>query len=80
MSEACARSFQELKDKLTSAPVLTLLEGKKGFVVHCEASRDGLGCVLMQHGIVIPYASRHLKLKEKNYPTHDLKLASVVFL
>ncbi|KAH0784229.1 hypothetical protein KY290_003827 [Solanum tuberosum] len=78
-SESCEKSFQLFKDKLTSAPVLTLPEGTKGFVVYCDASRVGLGCVLMQHGKVIAYASRQLKVHEKNYPTHDLELAAVVF-
>ncbi|XP_059284756.1 uncharacterized protein LOC132038047 [Lycium ferocissimum] len=49
-SEACERSFQKLKDKLTSAPVLTLPEGTEGYTVYCDASRTGLGCVLMQNG------------------------------
>ena len=57
-SGACDRFFQLLKDRLTFAPVLTLLEGTKGFVLHCDASRVGLGCVLMQHRKVIAYASR----------------------
>ncbi|WMV29624.1 hypothetical protein MTR67_023009, partial [Solanum verrucosum] len=73
-SEACEKRFQELKDKLTSAPVLTLSYGTDGFVVYCDASRVGLGCVLMQHSKVIPYASRQLKVHEMNYPPHDLKL------
>ena len=68
-----------MKDRLTSAPVLTLSEGTKDFVVYCDASRIGLGCVLMQHGKVIAYASRQLKVHERNYPTHDLELAAVVF-
>ncbi|WMV41358.1 hypothetical protein MTR67_034743 [Solanum verrucosum] len=51
----------------------------QGFVVYCNASRVGLGCVLMQNGKVIPYSSRQLKFHEKNYPTHDLELAVVVF-
>ncbi|WMV25681.1 hypothetical protein MTR67_019066, partial [Solanum verrucosum] len=51
----------------------------EGFVVYCDASRVGLGCVLMQNGKVIAYASRQLKVHEKNYPTHDLELAAVVF-
>ena len=72
--EPCEESFQLLKDRLTSAPVLTLREGTNGFVVYCDASRVGLGCVLMQHGKVIAYASRQLKPHEKNYPTHDLEL------
>ncbi|WMV19297.1 hypothetical protein MTR67_012682 [Solanum verrucosum] len=79
-SEACEKSFQELKNKLTSAPVLILPEGTDGFVVNYDASRVGLGCVLMQHGKVIAYASRQLKVHEKNYPTHDLELAAVVFV
>ena len=78
-SEACEKSFQELKDRLTSAPILALPEGNEGFVVYCDASRVGLGCVLMQHGKFIAYASRQLKVHEKNYPTHDLELAVVVF-
>ena len=68
-----------LKDMLTSALVLTLPEGTKDFVVYCDASRVGLRCVLMQHGKVIAYASRKLKVHERNYPTHDLELAAVVF-
>ncbi|KAH0679995.1 hypothetical protein KY290_022105 [Solanum tuberosum] len=78
-SEACEKSFQELKKRLTNALVLTLPEGTQGFVVYCDASRVGLGCVLMQNGKVIAYASRQLKVHEKNYPTHDLELAAVVF-
>ena len=63
-SDACERSFQLLKEKLTTAPVLTLPEGLDGYVVYCDASRVGLGCVLMQHGKVIAYASRQLKKHE----------------
>ena len=64
-----------MKDKLTSATVLTLLEVNEGFVVYYDASRVGLGCVLMQHGKVIVNSSRQLKVHKKNYPTHDLELA-----
>ncbi|KAH0673709.1 hypothetical protein KY284_024796 [Solanum tuberosum] len=64
-SEACEKSFQELKDKLTSSPVLTLSEGTDGFVPYWDAFGVGLGCVLMQHGIVIAYASRKLKIYER---------------
>ena len=67
-----------LKDMLTSSPVLTLLEGTKGFLVYCDASRVGLGYVLMQHGKVIANASKQLKVHEKNYLTHDLELAGAV--
>ena len=78
-SKACEKSFQLFKDRLTSAPVLTLPEGTKGFVLYWNASRVGLGCLLMQHGKVIAYASRNLKSHEINYPTHDLELAVVLF-
>ncbi|WMV59949.1 hypothetical protein MTR67_053334 [Solanum verrucosum] len=60
-------------------PVLTLPEGTQGFVVYCDASRVGLGCVLMQNDKVIVYAFIQLKIHEKNYPIHDLELADVVF-
>ncbi|KAI3825229.1 hypothetical protein L1987_06707 [Smallanthus sonchifolius] len=72
-------AFQELKKRLTEAPVLTLPEGKDDLVVYSDASYLGLGCVLMQRGKVIAYASRQLKTHEVNYPTHDLELAAVVF-
>ncbi|XP_070025917.1 uncharacterized protein [Nicotiana sylvestris] len=78
-TEACEQSFQELKKRLTMAPVLTLPDGTEGYVVYCDASRIGLGCVLMQHGKVIAYASRQLRKHEQNYPSHDLELAAVVF-
>ena len=78
-SEACQNSFDELKQRLTTAPVLTLPSGNEGFTVYCDASKQGLGCVLMQHDRVIAYASRQLKKHEVNYPTHDLELAAVVF-
>ena len=78
-SEACQNSFDELKQRLTTAPVLTLPSGSEGFTVYCDASRQGLGCVLMQRDRVIDYASRKLKKHEVNYPTHDLELAAIVF-
>ncbi|XP_022031188.1 uncharacterized protein LOC110932138 [Helianthus annuus] len=73
------RAFQTLKEKLTHAPVLTLPDGTEDMVVYSDASHSGLGCVLMQRGKVIAYASRQLKAHEKRYPTHDLELAAVVF-
>ncbi|GJV42123.1 putative reverse transcriptase domain-containing protein [Tanacetum coccineum] len=72
-------TFQTLQDKLCNALVLALLDGPKDFVVYCDASGLGLGCVLMQRGKVIAYASRQLKIHEKNYMTHDLELRAVVF-
>ncbi|WVZ65846.1 hypothetical protein U9M48_015145 [Paspalum notatum var. saurae] len=77
-TEACEKSFQELKAKLTSTPVLVLPDIHRDFVIYCDASRQGLGCVLMQDDKVIAYASRQLKDHEQNYPTHDLELAAVV--
>nr|ABA96440.2 retrotransposon protein, putative, Ty3-gypsy subclass [Oryza sativa Japonica Group] len=74
----CDKSFEELKKKLVSAPVLILPDQMKDFQVYCDASRHGLGCVLMQEGRVVAYASRQLRPHEGNYPTHDLELAAVV--
>ncbi|KAI5316202.1 hypothetical protein L3X38_045378 [Prunus dulcis] len=78
-SKGCEKSFDELKTRLTTAPVLTLLDDSGTFVIYSDASKQGLGCVLMQHGRVIAYASRQLKKHELNYPVHDLELAAVVF-
>ena len=78
-NDRCEGSFQTLKEKLTSAPILTLPEGNEGFEVYSDASSQGLGCVLMQHKRVMAYASRQLKKHELNYPTHDLELAAVIF-
>ncbi|GJS89063.1 putative reverse transcriptase domain-containing protein [Tanacetum coccineum] len=72
-------TFQTLKDKLCNALVLAGPDGPEDFVVYCDASGLGLGCVLMQRGKVIAYASRQLKIYEKNYMTHDLEFRSVVF-
>ncbi|WVZ89782.1 LOW QUALITY PROTEIN: hypothetical protein U9M48_036146 [Paspalum notatum var. saurae] len=72
------KSFQCLKDKPTTTPVLTLPDLQKDFVVYCNVSRQGLGCVLMQENCVVSYASRQLRAHEENYPTHDLELAAVV--
>lgn len=73
------KSFEELKRRLVSTPILTLPSGSGGFQIYSDASKKGLGCVLMQHEKVIAYASRQLKPYEENYPTHDLELAAVVF-
>ncbi|KAG8472896.1 hypothetical protein CXB51_034783 [Gossypium anomalum] len=78
-SEKCQRSFDQLKTYLTEAPVLVQPESGKEFVIYSDASLLGLGCVLMQEGRVVAYASRQLKPHEKNYPTHDLELATIVF-
>ena len=73
------RAFQELRDRLTSAPVLAIPKSEEQFTIYSDASHQGLGCVLMQNGKVIAYGSRQLKPHEKNYPTHDLELAAIVF-
>ncbi|GKB56833.1 putative reverse transcriptase domain-containing protein [Tanacetum coccineum] len=67
-------AFQLLKQKLCSAPILALPEGSEDFIAYCDASKKGLGAVLMQREKVITYASRQLKIHEKNYTTHDLEL------
>jgi hypothetical protein len=77
-SEACEKAFHTLRQQLTSAPVLVQQDNSKPFEVLCDASGTGLGCVLMQEGRVIAYASRALRPHEINYPTHDLELAAVV--
>ncbi|GJS73462.1 putative reverse transcriptase domain-containing protein [Tanacetum coccineum] len=72
-------AFQLLKQKLCSAPILALPEGSEDFIAYCDASKKGLGAMLMQREKVIAYASRQLKIHEKNYMTHDLELGAVVF-
>ncbi|GJY09852.1 putative reverse transcriptase domain-containing protein [Tanacetum coccineum] len=72
-------AFQLIKHKLYSAPILALPKGNEDFIVYCDASIKGLGVVLMQREKVIAYASRQLKIHEKNYTTHDLELGAVVF-
>ncbi|GJV48918.1 putative reverse transcriptase domain-containing protein [Tanacetum coccineum] len=72
-------AFQLLKQKLCSTPILALPEGSEDFIAYCVASKKGLGAVLMQREKVISYASRQLKIHEKNYTTHDLELGAVVF-
>ena len=65
--------------RTTTTPILTLLVEGKNFIVYCDASYSSLGAVLMQEKNVIAYASRQLKVHERNHPTHDLELAAVVF-
>jgi hypothetical protein len=77
-TEECQESFDQLRSKLMAAPVLIMPNLQKNFDIYCDASRQGLGYVLMQEGHVITYASRQLRKHELNYPTHDLELAAVV--
>ena len=77
--DSCELAFVELKQKLTSAYFLTVPDSQETYVVYTDAPGTGLGCVLMQHRKVVAYASRQLKPHEKNYPTHNLELAAIVF-
>ncbi|KAL0553961.1 hypothetical protein IC582_007865 [Cucumis melo] len=72
-------SWSRPSTKLVTAPVLTVPHGSRSFVIYSNASKKGLGCVLMQQGKVLTYGSRQLKIHEHNYPTHDLELMAVVF-
>ena len=78
-SEKCQASFEKFKAFLTKALVLTQPTYGKEYVIFGDASLNGLGCILMQEGKVVPYASRKLKPHEKNYPMHDLELVAIVF-
>ena len=78
-SKECQKSMDKLKKRLTTAPILTLSDDSSDYVIYSDASLRGMGCVLMQNGWVISYLSRQLKPHERNYPTHDLELAAVVF-
>ncbi|GJW51915.1 putative reverse transcriptase domain-containing protein [Tanacetum coccineum] len=71
--------FQLLKQKLCSAPILALPGGSGNFMAYCDASHKWLGAILMQKEKVIAYASRQLKVHEKNYTTHNLELGAIVF-
>ncbi|XP_074288329.1 uncharacterized protein LOC141613487 [Silene latifolia] len=77
--ESCESAFLTLKERLTTTPILALPERSKDFEVYTDTSKNGLGCVLMQRGKLIAYASRQLKPYQENYPTHDLELGAVVF-
>jgi len=78
-SEECEASFQELKQRLVSVPVLTIPEESEGLVVYSNTSRQGLGYALMQKDRVVAYASQQLKPHELNYLIYDLELAAVIF-
>ena len=78
-NDLCEKAFQELKRRLTSTPILIVLERGQRYTVHYDASKDGRGCVLMQFGRVVAYDSQQLKNHEQSYPTHDMELAAIVF-
>ena len=76
----CERAFLELKRRLTLAPILIVSKRGQRYTVYCDASKDGLGCVLMQSRRAVAYGSRQLTNHEWNYPTHDMELAAIVFV
>ena len=78
-NDLCERAFHELKMRLTSSPILIILKRGQRHTVFYGASKDEMGCVLMQSGRVIAYGSRQLKNHERNYPTHDMELVAIVF-
>ena len=79
-TDSCEMCFGEMKRRLTTTPVLAIPDTTRTFEVYCDTSYQGLGCILMQEKRLVAYASRQLKMHEKNYPTHDLELAVIVFV
>ena len=79
LSNKCQNSFEQLKEMLVEAPVLAQPTSRKEYTLYSDSSGIGLGCVLMQDGKEVAYASRQMKQHEQNYPTHDIVLAAVVF-
>ena len=79
LNDLCEKACQELKRRLTIAPILIIPERGQRYIMYCDASKDKLGCVLMQSRRVIAYGSRQLKNHKRNYLTHDMELAVVVF-
>ena len=78
-NDPCEKAFQELKRRLTSTPIMIVQERGQRYIVYCDASKDGLGCVLMQSERVVAYGSRQLKNHKQSYPTHDMELTAIVF-
>ena len=78
-NDLCKRAFQDLKMRLTSAPILIVSKREQMYTVYCDASKDGLGCVLMQSERVVAYGSQQLKNHERNYLAHDMELVAIVF-
>ena len=77
-NDPCEREFLKLKRRLISTSILIIPERGRRYTVDCDASEDGLGCVLIQSERVIAYDSWQLKDHERNYPTHDMELAAIV--
>ena len=79
LNDLCERAFQELKRRLTSAPILIVPERRHRYTMYCDTSKDELGCVLMQFGRVVAYSSQQLNNHEQSYPTHDMELVAIIF-
>jgi hypothetical protein len=78
-TEKCAEAFRRLKELLTTTPILKVPDMDIDFLVCTDASKEGLGGVLMQDGRVIAYISRKLRRHEENYAMHDLELLAIVY-
>ena len=78
-NDSSEKAFQGLKMRLPSAPILIVPERGQRYTMYCDASKDELGCVLMQSGRVMTYGSLQLKNHEQSYPTHDMELVAIVF-
>ena len=78
-NDPCERTFQELKMRLISTPILIVPERGQRYTVYCDTSKNGLGCVLIQSRRVVAYGSRQLKNHERNYPTYDMELVAIIF-
>ena len=77
-NELCQKAFQTLRRRLTSAPILIVSERGQRYTMYRDASKAGLGCILMQSGRVVAYGSCQLKNHEQNYPTQDMEFATIV--
>ena len=78
-NDLCEKAFQELKMRLTLAPILIVPERGLVYTVYCDASKNRLGCVLRKSNRGVAYGSRQLKNHEQSYSTHDMELAAIVF-
>ena len=78
-NDLCEKAFQKLKRRLTTTPIMIVPERGHRYTMYCDASKDGLGCILMQSKRVVAYGSRQLKNHEWNYLTHDMELMDIVF-
>ena len=77
-NDLCKRAFQELTRKLTLAPIMIFLERGRRYTVYCDASKDRLGCVLIQSERVVAYGSRQCKNHDQSYLAHEMELAAIV--